>query len=93
MNQVTEIRDADPQETAEWREALAAVRTLQVPACILVSHEPLTSQLVARLASGDDALEVRFTPATAVLLDVDRRERARLIERVTPETLMHATDH
>lgn len=77
------------------REAIEELQTLRVPECLVVSHEPLTSQLVARLAAGDDALHVRFTPATAVLLDLGRHLRpghAMLVECITPETLHHSKE-
>ncbi|MCU0453217.1 MAG: histidine phosphatase family protein [Bacteroidetes bacterium] len=75
------------------REAMEELRKLHVPECLIISHEPLTSQLVARLATGDDSVHVKFTPATAVLLDLGshlRTGHAMIVECISPETLVHA---
>lgn len=86
-----EIRYADAVSTSgSAREAIEELRHVGAAEVIVVSHEPLTSQLISRLATGDDALRVRFQPATAVLLDLGAHVRAghgQLIECVSPETL------
>jgi phosphohistidine phosphatase len=58
--------------------------------CILIGHEPLTSRLVSRLVSGDDALRVRFSPATLVLVETPDPlgiGSGLLLECVPPELL------
>lgn len=62
--------------------------------CILVGHEPLTSHLVSRLVSGDDALRVRFAPGTVALVETPDPVRigyALLLECAPPELLATLT--
>jgi phosphohistidine phosphatase len=92
-----ELRYADAVSTGgSAQDAIEALRRLEAPEVIIVSHEPLTSQLTSRLAAGADVRRVQFKPATAVLLDVDAPLGAGhglLIESFSPETLHHASGH
>lgn len=78
------------------REVIDELRRSAPNDVVLVSHEPLTSQLVARLAAGDDHLRIQFSPATAVLLELSeplRTGAALVVECLSTETLQHIVEH
>ncbi len=73
-------------------DAIAEIRSIQAAECVVVSHEPLTSQMVSLLA-GNGQPAVHFTPATAVLMNVHEKlqvGRAQVLEVVSPDTLRRA---
>ena len=76
------------------RQIIDELRNGAAGECILIGHEPLTSHLVSLLVSGDDALRVRFAPATVALVETPdpiRIGSALLLECAPPELLATLT--
>jgi phosphohistidine phosphatase SixA len=72
------------------RQIIDELKQCSAIECILVGHEPLTSHLVSRLISGDDAFRIRFAPATVALVETTEPIRAGsgvLLECAPPELL------
>lgn len=76
------------------QQVIDDLRNTAAGECILIGHEPLTSHLVSRLVSGNDALHLRFAPGTVALVEIPDPVRigaALLLEYASPELLATLT--
>ncbi|HAV24421.1 MAG: hypothetical protein A2X67_05165 [Ignavibacteria bacterium GWA2_55_11] len=74
------------------RTIVDLLRTSQTKSVLLVTHEPLSSDLTSFLAAGDGSLHVEFTPCTLALLAFGRdiRKGGGIIRAfLPPEAILH----